>query len=64
MYLRAHRRLALPRAARGAPEKRDEVAEARRLGGLRWLKERTVAAAFDLGRPCVARRPKQPITAS
>jgi hypothetical protein len=31
-----------------APEKADEVAEARKLGGLRRRRERTVAVAYDL----------------
>jgi hypothetical protein len=30
------------------PDKADEVAEARRLGGLRRRREKTVAAAYDL----------------
>lgn len=32
-----------------APEKGGELAEAQRLGGLRRRKERTVAAAYDVG---------------
>lgn len=32
-----------------SPEKREELAEARRLGGLRRRKERAVAAAYDVG---------------
>lgn len=32
-----------------APEKRDELAEAQRLGGIRRRRERTVGAAYDLG---------------